>query len=67
MNIFKNIMLVLLGMVFAVAIFSIAVGIGCAVNGITFGEQIAQWFGNSKPAIDATKEIAETVSAKFIA
>ena len=56
MEIFKNIMLVLLGMVCAVAIFCITVGIGCAVNGITFGQQIIDWFGSAKTIVDTGTE-----------
>ncbi len=48
-------MLVLLGMICAVAIFCITVGIGCAINGVTFGQQIVNWFG-TKPAVDVSTE-----------
>ena len=56
LTVFQKVMLVLLGMVFAVAIFCITVGIGCAVNGVTFGQQIANWFGTAKPAVDTGAE-----------
>lgn len=49
-------MLVLLGMICAVAIFCITVGIGCAVNGVTFGQQIVDWFSTAKPTIDTGAE-----------
>ncbi len=55
MTVFQKIMFVLLGMIVAVAVFCVTVGIGCAVNGITFGEQIVEWFGK-------TKEIAKDVT-----
>lgn len=56
---------VILGLVGAVAIFCVTVGIGCAVNGLTFGEQIVEWFGNSAPVIEdvveqVTEQVAET-------
>lgn len=47
--VFRKIGLVLLGMVLAVGVTCIVVGIGCAVNGVTFGQQIANWFGTVKP------------------
>ena len=46
---------ILIGIVAAAAIFCVAVGIGCAVNGVTFGQQIVNWFGGG------AKEVAETV------
>ena len=63
MEIFKNIMLVLLGMLLAVGIFCITVAIGCAVNGISFEQQISQWFGsNPAAAEEVVEEIAETAA-----
>lgn len=56
MTAFQKIMFVLLGMVCAVAIFCLTVGIGCAVNGVTFGQQIVDWFGTVKPATDTGAE-----------
>lgn len=56
MTVFQKFMLVLLGMVCAVAIFCITVGIGCAINGVTFGQQIVDWFGTAKPAVDSGAE-----------
>ena len=60
MEIFKNIMLVLLGMAVAVGIFCISVGIGCAVNGVTFGQQITQWFGTVAPAVEEVADVVAT-------
>mgnify|MGYP004663230427 CR=1 FL=1 len=62
MEIFKNIMLVLLGMLLAVCIFCVTVAIGCAVNGISFGQQISQWFGEVAPAIEQTAETTAHIS-----
>ena len=61
----KLILGIILGLVGAVAIFCVTVGIGCAVNGLTFGEQIVEWFGNSAPVIEeaveqVTEQVAET-------
>ena len=59
---------VILGLVGAVAIFCVTVGIGCAVNGLTFGEQIVEWFGNSAPVIeDVVEQVTEQVAEKPIA
>ena len=59
MEIFKNIMLVLLGMLLAIGIFCVTVAIGCAVNGISFGQQISQWFGEAAPVVE---KVAETTA-----
>lgn len=59
MEVFKNIMLVLLGMLIAVAIFCLVVGVGCAVHGVTFGQQIVDWFGKTAAAAD---DVAQTTA-----
>ncbi len=61
MTVFERIMFVLLGMVCAVALFCITVGIGCAVNGITFGQQIANWFGQTAPVVEKGAEAIATI------
>lgn len=53
-TIFKNIGLVLLGIIIAIGVASLVTAIGCAVNGISFTQQIVQWAGgtaNITPAI----------------
>lgn len=62
MEIFKNIMFVLLGMVIAVAVFCAVVGIASAVNDISFGQQIVEWFGTVKEVVEElpTEEVVET-------
>lgn len=62
MEIFKNIMLVLLGMIIAVAVFCAVVGIASAVNDISFGQQIVEWFGTAKEVVEElpTGEVVET-------
>ena len=52
----------MLGIIGAILVFCLVVCIGCAVNGLTFGEQICSWFSSSKPAVDTGKEIADAVS-----
>lgn len=64
----KLILGIILGLVGAVAIFCVTVGIGCAVNGLTFGEQIVEWFGNSAPVIeDVVEQVTEKVAETPIA
>lgn len=64
----KLILGIVLGVIGAVALFCTAVGIGCAVNGLTFGEQIVEWFGNSAPVIeDVVEQVTETVTETPIA
>ena len=67
MEIFKNVMLVLLGMAIAVGLFCLVVGIGCSVNGVTFTQQIANWFGSSTTTIkDPIEEVVKAVSHTLI-
>lgn len=65
MEIFKNIMFVLLGMIIAVAVFCAVVGIASAVNDISFGQQIVEWFGTVKEVVEElpTDEVVETAKA----
>lgn len=58
-----KICLVLLGVALAVGIFCVAVAIGCAVNGISFGAQIAQWFGQSATTVgQPVEEVIATIA-----
>lgn len=41
----KTILSIILGIIGAVLLFCLIVCISCAVNGLTFGEQICSWFG----------------------
>lgn len=64
----KLILGIILGVLGAVAIFCTVVGIGCAVNGLTFGEQICEWFGSNAPVIeDVVEQVAGTVTETPIA
>ena len=64
----KLILGIILGLVGAAAIFCITIGVGCAVNGLTFGEQIVEWFGTSAPAIEeVVEQVTETVTETPIA
>lgn len=65
MEIFKNIVFVLLGMIIAVAVFCAVVGIASAVNDISFGQQIVEWFGTAKEVVEElpTDEVVETAKA----
>ena len=63
MGILKNVMLVLLGIVIAVVLFCAVVGIASAVNDISFGQQIINWFGSSTPAVE---EVAESIVEKSV-
>ncbi len=63
MGILKNVMLVLLGIVIAVVLFCAVVGIASAVNDISFGQQIINWFGSSTPVVE---EVAESIVEKSV-
>ncbi len=51
----KVILGIILGILIAVAITLLAVAIGCAVNGISFSEQIVDWFGNSAETVEQAR------------
>ena len=59
MNGLKNFGWALLGFLSAVAIALIIVGIGCAVNGLTFSEQVVEWFGT---ASDTVADVVENAT-----
>ena len=48
----KIILGVVLGIICAVVLFSLIVIIGCSVNGLTFGEQVCEWFGGNTTITD---------------
>lgn len=60
MTVFQKIMFVLLGVLLAVGLFCLVIGIGCAVNGVTFGQQIVNWFGSSN---EVAKDVVEEATA----
>lgn len=58
----KIILSVVLGIIGTILVFCLIVCIACSVNGLTFGEQICNWFSANKEAVDTGKEIADAVS-----
>ena len=58
----KAILWILVGVVGTIAIFSLIIAIGCAVNGLTFGQQITSWFGSAMPAVENTTQAVGTVA-----
>ncbi len=58
----KIILSVVLGIIGAILVFCLIVCIACSINGLTFGEQICNWFSANKEAVDTGKEIADAVS-----
>ena len=53
---------IVLGIVSAVALFSLAVAVGCSINGLTFGEQVCEWFGgNAEAIVDTAEQVVEAV------
>lgn len=58
----KIILSVVLGIIGAILVFCLIVCIACSINGLTFGEQICNWFSANKEAVDTGKEIADSVS-----
>ncbi len=58
----KWILGIAIGVVATIAIYCLIVAIGCAVNGLTFGQQITSWFGSAMPAVENTTQAVETVA-----
>lgn len=59
---------VVLGVVCAIALFSLVVIIGCSVNGLTFEEQVCEWFGGNAGSIaESAEQVAEAVAETPIA
>ena len=48
----KAVLWVVVGIVATIVLFSLIVVIGCAINGVTFGEQICLWFGKSTESVE---------------
>ena len=59
----KLIIGIILGIISTVAVFCAVVGVGCAVNGLTFGEQIVEWFGTSAPVVE---DVVEETTARIL-
>lgn len=53
---------IIAGIVGAILLFCLIVVIGCSVNGLTFGEQICQWFGGNSDAVKEAGEVAEVIA-----
>ena len=57
---------ILLGIIVTVVLFFAIVGIASAVNDISFGEQIVEWFGSTpvvdESIVDGAEEVVEQVT-----
>ena len=57
---------IILGLLIAVALFFAIIGIAAAVNDITFGEQIVEWFGSTpvveEGIVDGADEVVEQIT-----
>lgn len=60
----KIILGVAIGIVVAVILFCLIVVIACSVNGLTFGEQIVEWFGGNNSTIEQVTEQTKTLATK---
>jgi len=58
----KAVLWVVVGVVATIVVFSLIVAIGCAVNGLTFGEQICAWFGKSSETIEQAANAAAQIT-----
>lgn len=51
-----------------ILLFCLVVSIGCAINGLTFGQQISSWFGSNAGTVgEVVQEVAETVAETPVA
>ena len=55
----KAVLWVVVGIVATIVLFSLIVAIGCAANGLTFGEQICSWFGKNAETIEQVATTAK--------
>ena len=53
---------IIAGVLGAILLFCLVVVIGCSVNGLTFSQQIVQWFGGAPEATETIVETAETAA-----
>lgn len=60
----KVILGVAIGIVIAVILFCLIVVIACSVNGLTFGEQIVEWFEGNASTIEQVTEQTKTMVTK---
>lgn len=61
----KWILGIAIGIIATIGIYCLTVAIGCAVNGLTFGQQITSWFGSAMPVVENTQAVgtvAETIA-----
>ena len=58
----KWILGIAIGIIATIGIYCLTVAIGCAVNGLTFGQQITSWFGSAMPAVENTTQAVGTVA-----
>lgn len=64
----KIVLWVVVGVIGAILLFSLAVAIGCSVNGLTFGEQVCEWFGgNAGTIVDSAEQVAEAITENPVA
>ena len=63
----KLILGIIIGIVALAAVVCVAVGIGCAVNGLTFTEQIVEWVGHTCPVLEEAGEVAGEVAQTMVA
>ena len=54
---------ILTGVLATAAIYCLIITIGCAINGLTFGQQICQWMGDCAPLLEeSVEQVVETVA-----
>lgn len=54
---------VAIGLAVTVILFCLIIVIGCSVNGLTFGEQVCQWFGGKSSNIEEAGAVARNIAS----
>ncbi len=58
---------IIAGVVGAILLFCLIVVIACSVNGLTFGQQVCEWFTGKSGATQDAEEIAKVIAFKPLA
>ena len=58
---------IIAGVVGAILLFCLIVVIACSVNGLTFGQQVCEWFAGKSSATQNAEEIAKVIAFKPLA
>lgn len=61
MNKTKLIWGIVIGVFSIIALFCLSVCVSCSITGMTFGEQVINWFTGSKPAVEQIENVIKNI------